>query len=345
MTTAIRLRHISIKDYKGIDHLELDFPVPDLPGDPDVIVIGSENGLGKTSVLECCAFVLLRPKFVTTQTKPYSLSEYLNLLIRAGASQAEIIGKLHDDTQIVLRIGRNKVFFEGTDGTGGFFCPSSVPVRRSRTNVSQRDTIGNILGHSSDPVIENELVFFHSYRKIHEGNLQAKALFKNVTTNALSNIFKRTAMFLMMSNAGLFDSPQNPDDAQKTLDKLDNLLSQYAGCRFAKLRPTENDNLEFRVQPTGGGDSFNFDALSSGQKEIITTLFLIWYETRNQSKVVLIDEPELHLNSQWHRSFVNSLIELAPQNQYIIATHSATIMDSVNRNRRILLQNDKETVQ
>ena len=147
----------------------------------------------------------------------------------------------------------------------------------------------------------------------------------------------------MMSSADLFESPKDPD-VHLTLEKLNYLLGQYAGCRFAKLRQAENDSLELRVQPISGIETFNFDGLSSGQKEIITTLFLIWYETRNQPKVVLIDEPELHLNLQWHRSFINSLVKLAPKNQYIIATHSATIMDSVNRNRRILLQTDKETV-
>jgi predicted ATPase len=194
------------------------------------------------------------------------------------------------------------------------------------------------------------LLFFHSYRKILEGNtrfgtlLNGKQSSNGCNGDSPTSVFKRTALFSMMSNADLFDSPKDPD-VHLTLEKLNFLLGQYAGCRFTKLRQAENDSLELRVQPVGGGGTFNFDGLSSGQKDIITTLFLIWYEKRIQPKVVLIVEPDLHLNSQWHRTFINSLVELAPQNQYIIASHSATIMDSVNRNRRILLQKDKETAQ
>ena len=85
-----------------------------------------------------------------------------------------------------------------------------------------------------------------------------------------------------------------------------------------------------------------FDGLSSGQKEIISTLFLIWYHTKDKPSVVFIDEPELHLNAQWHRSLVNRLMKLAPNNQYIMATHSEDIMDSVEEDRRILLTNNQE---
>ena len=57
---------------------------------------------------------------------------------------------------------------------------------------------------------------------------------------------------------------------------------------------------------------------------------------------MLIDEQELHLNAQWHRSFVKNLVSLAPQNQYIMATHSEDVMDSVGEDRRVLLLNNQE---
>ena len=121
------------------------------------------------------------------------------------------------------------------------------------------------------------------------------------------------------------------------IDKLNELLERYTGGIISKLRPREDNTMEFRIHPKGGGDSFTFDGLSSGQKEIVSTLFLIWHYTQERPAVVLIDEPELHLNAQWHRRFVNSLFDLAPHNQYIMATHSVYVMDSVEENRRLLL--------
>ena len=141
-----------------------------------------------------------------------------------------------------------------------------------------------------------------------------------------------------MQRADLFElsEVENPDTA---IDQLNDLLEFYAGGRISKLRPGGDNTVDFRIRPDGGGESFTFDGLSSGQKEIISTLFLVWYHTQGRPSVVLIDEPELHLNTQWHRSFINKLFELAPRNQYIVATHSVDVMDSVEQDRRLILSN------
>jgi predicted ATP-dependent endonuclease of OLD family len=144
-----------------------------------------------------------------------------------------------------------------------------------------------------------------------------------------------------MNKANLFEfnEEENPEE---TIDKLNELITYYAGGIISKLRPSPDNTVDFRITPTKGSESLTFDGLSSGQKEIISTLFLIWYHTRNNPSVVFIDEPELHLNAQWHRSFINKLMNLAPHNQYIVATHSADIMDSVSEDQRVLLIKEKE---
>ena len=94
---AAKVRRISIKNYKGIDDVELQLPGPRMKGDPDVTVIGSENGLGKTSILECCSLLL---STLTTGWKQFSNTDsrmwpgYVpDLLIRAGAERFELEGE------------------------------------------------------------------------------------------------------------------------------------------------------------------------------------------------------------------------------------------------------------
>lgn len=55
----IKIRRISMRNYKGIDKLEMEFPTPRMPDEPDILVMGSRNGLGKTSIIECCSLLLL----------------------------------------------------------------------------------------------------------------------------------------------------------------------------------------------------------------------------------------------------------------------------------------------
>jgi len=75
---------------------------------------------------------------------------------------------------------------------------------------------------------------------------------------------------------------------------------------------------------------------------MISTLFLIWSCTNTAPKVVLIDEPEQHLNAEWHRRFVYMLHKIAPWNQYILATHSKHIASAVDGEHQIMLTKAEE---
>lgn len=67
-------------------------------------------------------------------------------------------------------------------------------------------------------------------------------------------------------------------------------------------------------------------------------LFLIWSHTLKNPSVVFIDEPELHLNAEWHKPFIYELTRLAPWNQYILATHSPDVFAAVQPRHRVILR-------
>ena len=94
---TIRIERIAIKNYKGIDQLELDFPPPRMLGDPDIHVMGSKNGLGKTAIMECCSLLLLVAMFAKDRfslQSRYSMLDVPDLLIRSGEQYAEISGDI-----------------------------------------------------------------------------------------------------------------------------------------------------------------------------------------------------------------------------------------------------------
>jgi predicted ATPase len=114
-------------------------------------------------------------------------------------------------------------------------------------------------------------------------------------------------------------------------------VERYCGGSIENLRLLPDNTVDIRIKPVNGESSFSFNGLSSGQKEMIATLFLIWKNTHKQPSIVLIDEPELHLNAEWHGEFVEQLRSLAPYNQYILATHSEEIFRSVDESYRAIL--------
>jgi predicted ATP-dependent endonuclease of OLD family len=351
--TSIKIRRISIKNYKGIDELEMKFPTPRMVGDPDILIMGSRNGLGKTSIIECCSLLLLaitNRKDSFRLRDRYSTVDVPDLLIKAGSEFSEITGNIvlgTKPTTIRLKIDRQGIVK---------ICakPSLNKIWENEPSDLEKgkdDFIKAICGFTSNPVIENTFLFFHSYRKVQEGNPELGMMVERDQIRRKQSFgmhyelpisaFKLRILRSLMEKANLFefDEDKNSDD---TIEKLNELVKSFAGGTINKLRPSPDNTVDFRVNPINGHDSFTFDGLSSGQKEIISTLFLIWYHTKDNPSVVFIDEPELHLNAQWHRSFVKKLVSLAPQNQYILATHSEDIMDSVNEDCRVLLLNEQE---
>ncbi len=70
------------------------------------------------------------------------------------------------------------------------------------------------------------------------------------------------------------------------------------------------------------------DLLSSGQIELFTFAGDLITSKWAQG-IIVIDEPELHLDPQWHRQVLKALQFLKPECQIIVATHSPEIYDSV----------------
>lgn len=75
---------------------------------------------------------------------------------------------------------------------------------------------------------------------------------------------------------------------------------------------------------TGAGHSYGMNALSSGERQIITMLYCA-SRTKFTSGMFLIDEPELSLHIDWQRIILNELTRQAPDRQIVVCTHSPEV--------------------
>ncbi|HVB25696.1 MAG TPA: AAA family ATPase [Ktedonobacteraceae bacterium] len=352
----IRLQRLSILNFKAFDKLEIEFPSPRMASDPDVFVMGSKNGQGKTTLLEASMMLFLAG---LTQHDDFSLRRYPdisldvgNVIVRAGAEKTQIEGTfVLDEKTINLSIVLNRKDDISIKGDRSLLRNFLTQDTGLLTDMNLWTNFSRLLaGLSTEPFILPSFIYFHSYRKVQEGSPELgmmvegerpRRFISRSRSNVSISTFKLEVLRSLMSRGGLFENLDS-SEADEVLNKLNDLMKQYAGGYIDKLRPSADNTIEFRVTPNDGGPSFTFDGLSSGQKEIISTLFLIWRYTQNQPGIVMIDEPELHLNPEWHRSFIRYLHTLAPDNQYLIATHSEDVFSAVDKDRRLLLIADKE---
>ncbi|MGK9339608.1 AAA family ATPase [Sinorhizobium meliloti] len=93
-----------------------------------------------------------------------------------------------------------------------------------------------------------------------------------------------------------------------------------------------NDRGYIYVEIDGVEGERPISSLSSGEAQIFVILTHLSFNQDAQKNVFIIDEPELSLHVQWQELFVDSLKEANPNIQYIMATHSPSIiLDNVDR--------------
>jgi hypothetical protein len=102
------------------------------------------------------------------------------------------------------------------------------------------------------------------------------------------------------------------------------------GKQLAGLQIGPIGNFRVSISEDGASRPFDIDSLSSGEKGLILT-FLLIRRAVVSGGILLIDEPELHLNPGVCRKLLHFLIDhcIKPHNlQAIICTHSAEILNS-----------------
>jgi predicted ATPase len=349
----IRLSRLKISNYKKIDSLEIDFISPIMQGDPDILLLGSKNGGGKTSVLECCSLLILAGVFQDQiMQRPSTFQSLTSLMITAGQERSRLectVEKNNEECTLSLEFnheqGLSRISIKGNDSFFG--------SHRKNHSDTFDYSLSSVFAFSSEPLIRPPLLHFNSYRKVQESNPELgmmsdyyphdysvrRRIGEGNTVSPVSS-FKLEILRSLMGQTSLFEETDR-EQSQNTLSQLNSLILRYCGGQIEHLRPLPDNKLEIRIKPMNGKASFSFDGLSSGQKEMIATLFLIWKNTKDQPSIVLIDEPELHLNAEWHSDFVRQLHRLAPNNQYILATHSEEMFRSVDeRYRAVLVPNE-----
>ncbi|ENP8455621.1 TPA: AAA family ATPase [Photobacterium damselae] len=82
------------------------------------------------------------------------------------------------------------------------------------------------------------------------------------------------------------------------------------------------------------GEPIHWSLLSRGEKTIMYLLFSTYYY-KDRVKVFLLDEPEISLHVRWQKRLITDLRTIAPNSQFIIATHSPSLVKNGWRSRCI----------
>ena len=133
---------------------------------------------------------------------------------------------------------------------------------------------------------------------------------------------------------------------EQNVNKLNEQFIRFVGCvnLFFKqtgkeLKIMDNGLIKvltpFVTEEGKRKSHFNeISALSSGEKQVVALIgLLIFTPSPVRPEVLIIDEPELSLHLTWQEIFVDAILQSQPNFQFVLATHSPTIIS--RRERRI----------
>lgn len=158
-------------------------------------------------------------------------------------------------------------------------------------------------------------------------NLSAK---KNITINDVFvlSLINRTLSIIEISKT----HERQTREIFTPIDKFWKCLSNFMPNKEFELGKDNDGSITIVLKEGSCKDvSINITSLSSGEKQ----LFILLTEAllqKNMTHLFMADEPELSLHIEWQRKILNALLELNPNAQIIVATHSPEIAGNFPEN-------------
>lgn len=103
-------------------------------------------------------------------------------------------------------------------------------------------------------------------------------------------------------------------------DRMISIVNEAFEKTGKSLLP-DRGRLTFRF---ADGHEITAEALSAGEKQLLIVLLTVLLE-RERESIVIMDEPEISLHISWQYRLIDWLIQLNPNAQYILTTHSPSI--------------------
>jgi ABC-type Mn2+/Zn2+ transport system ATPase subunit len=133
-------------------------------------------------------------------------------------------------------------------------------------------------------------------------------------------------------------------DLARRLGENENL---YLALEHLKARGIL-ESVNYRLKGAESTETFEFDHLSEGEKQLIAVVGAIWL-TNRPDNLVLLDEPDTHLNPHWSWDYTEMLTEAFKDDQklrstVLMATHDPVMISGLTKEEVLLAKAPKDKI-
>lgn len=303
----MKINSLTINGIGGIKHLDLKF-------NDKLNVICGANGIGKSTILNIIADAF---------NAGYNSKLKRNALCNNGDYLIDIyINKEYPSKKIQVSIK----YFD-PEKSDGFY--KDLPIKDFLFfDIKRNIDYIQLSSISRDP-------------NRYDGTMPLMAT-NGIPADDIKNWFINRYMFIDKNDSLKPEQIQNFNLAQKSFSILDNTIN---------FKTVIANTFDIMLS-TPNGDIY-FEYLSSGYKSCIYIILGIIKEieyrynespinVNNFDGIIAIDEIDLHLHPTWQAGLVEALKTIFPRVQFILTTHSPSILQILEKNEIIALGHDDD---
>ncbi len=328
----MKIKNLSLKNIGPFLEANLDF-ITDENQKPPVIIITGENGTGKTIVLDAIRGLLLG---------------YLGTINRNIVRNKEdfCIKSLVIYNDINHFINTRGFYNKGLsyeikhEKGNSFYDLSNIFSDPKKTENNK--WIVNYWTSKSD----NSNYNLSSLKSI-EPNLYLRGVLNGIQSNV--EVLQLITYFDYLKTS---DSPKEKKEGEflfgilKKIIKLSLIEGEFKYVERKTLMPIVSQNgFEVSLDKLSSGNLYLIQRIVSllGQMYSVYVLNDLKLEEMLLTPgLLLIDEAENHLHPKWQKTFLNSILNIFPNLQIIITTHSPFIVSSVENSKVFVCKSEKD---
>lgn len=285
-----------------------------------VTILTGENGTGKTIIIDAIRKMFMDP-YYAKQIRPITRNNDFQLDLELNFKNADLLLKTKQQ--------------EGDS-------EENLVVTRSNGMYNE---ISQIINNPSVAKGNNWIINYWTSQNDHQPfHISSLDFIKpeNYLYNVLDGIQQNAETTKIVTFFDYYKSSDNPIekkegefifDQLKKIFKISLYNGEFVHVQRTKLLPVIIQNgFEVTLEKLSSGNLYLVQRLISllGQMYSVYKLNnLPIEELCNTPGVLFIDEAENHLHPKWQKTFLNSILEMFPNLQIIVATHSPFIVGSV----------------
>ena len=358
----MKIKQLRLKSFRGISNLTLEF-------DPQLNILFGNNGLGKSSILDCNAVFLaylmgkIRDFHSFEGSMPPAFTER-DISNGCSETQTEIdisVSGMPKDLNLALVLTRKKFISDGYDPLE--FDKNTTIAMANPTHYDNRSNLAD--GETFHEFVYAQLransmaslplaVYYSSNRSVRDINLESS---ENRTVNQLTANYQAIVagkinfkdLFVWFRNTEDLENEEwrngNRDYRDRGLESVRNAITSIMSG-FTDLQ-VKRSRMEMTLKKQG--QELIINQLSDGEKNLLAMVGDLarrlaianpeMEKPEQGSGVVLIDEIELHLHPKWQRMVIPALLRTFPNCQFIITTHSPQVLGEVKYGKIYRLAN------